>query len=169
MKHLFTLPFIFLIAFTSFSQETKTAEVTNYYFIRHAEKDQSNPSEKNPHLMDKGLQRADNWSTILGNIHFDAVYSTDYNRTKETAEPTASKNGLEITIYDPRMTDIDSFLDATKGKTVLVVGHSNTIPEFVNKVIGEKKYQDIDDDNNGNLYIVTIINGAIADQVLTIN
>lgn len=169
MKHLFTLPFIFLIAFTPFSQETKTAEVTNYYFIRHAEKDRSNPSERNPHLMDKGLQRADNWSTILGNIHFGAVYSTDYNRTKETAEPTASKNDLEITIYDPRMTDLDSFLNTTKGKTVLVVGHSNTIPEFVNKVIGKDKYENIDDDNNGNLYIVTIINGTIADQVLTIN
>lgn len=169
MKHLFTLPFIFLIAFTPFSQETKTAEVTNYYFIRHAEKDRSNPSERNPHLMDKGLQRADNWSTILGNIHFGAVYSTDYNRTKETAEPTASKNDLEITIYDPRMTDLDSFLNTTKGKTVLVVGHSNTIPEFVNKVIGKDKYENIDDDNNGNLYIVTTINGTIADQVLTIN
>jgi len=46
------------------------------------------------------------------------------------------------------------------GKTVLVVGHSNTTPQFVNKIIGKEEYIDIDDLNNSNLYIVTIINGV---------
>ena len=60
-------------------------------------------------------------------------------------------------------------MNDTKGKTVLVVGHSNTTPAFVNAVIKQKKYQDIDDNNNGNIYIVTIIDGKISDTVLTIN
>ena len=44
------------------------------------------------------------------------------------------------------------------GKTVLVVGHSNTTPQFVNAILGTKQYTDIQDDNNVNLYIVTRIN-----------
>ncbi|MFC4722105.1 SixA phosphatase family protein [Geojedonia litorea] len=146
--------------------ETTTS---TYYFIRHAEKDRTDSTNTNPHLTEAGVIRANNWSRILGEVKFDAVYSTDYNRTKETAQPTADKNGLNITIYDPRAIDASSFLEETKGKTVLVVGHSNTTPAFVNSVIGEQKYLDIDDNNNGNIYIITISNNEIIDQLLVIN
>lgn len=172
MKHLFLFSMIIMMSCISFSQEENnqpTDEVTTFYFIRHAEKDRSNPSERNPHLMQKGLERAEKWSSILGNVRFDAVYSTNYHRTIETAQPTANKNNLEITKYDPNAVDSESFIKNNQGKNVLIVGHSNTIPAFVNAVIGQEKYKDIDDSQNGNLYIVTIINGQIADQLLTIN
>lgn len=142
---------------------------STYYFIRHAEKDRSDPSDKNPHLTEIGKARANHWSEILGNVKFDAVYSTDYNRTKETAEPTAAKNHLEIILYDPNTIDAKVFKEENKGKTVLIVGHSNTTPAFVNSILGSKKYEDIDDSNNGNLYIVTINGDTINDQVLVIN
>jgi 2,3-bisphosphoglycerate-dependent phosphoglycerate mutase len=51
---------------------------------------------------------------------------------------------------------------------VLVVGHSNTTPDFVNKVLNLKKYDDIDDLNNANLYIVTITPNAATSQLLYI-
>lgn len=172
MKHIIFLGLI-LMSISTYSQEKyseKTTEVTTFYFIRHAEKDRSNPSEKNPHLMQKGLERAESWRKIFQNLAFDAVYSTDYNRTIETAQPTATQNNLEIILYDPNKIDNpEAFIKDTKGKTVLVVGHSNTTPAFVNSVIGQKKYEDINDNNNGNLYIVTIIGDKIIDQVLTIN
>ena len=142
---------------------------TTYYFIRHAEKDRFDPSDKNPHLTDIGNSRAVHWSEILSEVKFDAVFSTDYNRTKETAQPTANKNKLELTIYDPNAIEASSFMKDTKGKTVLIVGHSNTTPTFVNKILGQKKYEDIDDRNNGNLYIVTVNGDTISDQLLVIN
>lgn len=153
----------------AFAQETSTAKTSTYYFIRHAEKDRSNPSEKDAHLTEQGKKRAQNWSKVLQNIKFDAVYATDYNRTKETAQPTASKNNLEIVTYSSNSNFDEAFKNATKGKTVLVVGHSNTIPDFVNAVIGKQKYDEIDDANNGNLYMVTLADGTIIDTVLTIN
>ena len=158
-----------LFSVNSFAQNEQTLEITTYYFIRHAEKDRSNPSEKDVHLTDEGHKRAQNWNDILQNISFDAVYTTDFNRTKETGQPTATKNGLEINTYTVNTSYDSAFKTATKGKTVLVVGHSNTIPDFVNAVIGTKKYDEIDDANNGNLYIVTIIGNIITDMVLTIN
>lgn len=158
-----------MFSISSIAQNDKLSETTTYYFIRHAEKDRSNPSEKDPHLKAEGLQRAQNWSDILQHVPFDAVYSTDYNRTKETAQPTAEKNRLEIITYSVSTSYDEAFKTATKGKIVLVVGHSNTIPDFVNAAIGHEKYNDIEDTNNGNLYVVTISNDIISDLVLTIN
>lgn len=158
-----------LFSVNLFAQKQQSSELTTYYFIRHAEKDRSNPSEKDPHLTDKGHIRAQSWTSILQHIQFDAVYTTDYKRTKETGQPTATKNGLEIITYDANTSFDEVFITATKGKTILIVGHSNTIPDFVNAVIGNKKYVDIDDANNGNLYIVTITGSTITDLQLTIN
>ena len=173
MKQSVLTAFILMISFNGISQENQqkmASEITTYYFIRHAEKDRTDTKAKDPKLNANGLKRAENWSKILGNIKFDAVYSTDYSRTIETGQPIATNNNLKITIYKPdTKTDIESLLTNTKGKTVLIIGHSNTIPDFVNTVIGQKKYDEIDDSNNGNLYIVTFIGNEVADQVLTIN
>ncbi|TXG35378.1 SixA phosphatase family protein [Seonamhaeicola maritimus] len=165
---------IFVVALTSCGK-SKDANISNksdastYYFIRHAEKDRSNPDYKNPHLTDIGVQRAENWSKILDSIKFDLVYSTDYNRTKETAKPTALKNNIEITIYKPHPIKAGTFLKNTNGKTVLIVGHSNTIPSFVNAILKQEKYNIIEDNNNGNLYIISIINGKVSDRLISFN
>jgi len=63
----------------------------------------------------------------------------------------------------------EAFQNNTKGKTVLVVGHSNTTNVFANKVLGEEKYDEINDSNNSNLYIVTVIDGKPSAILLKIN
>ena len=158
-----------LFSMNSLAQIKQSPEITTYYFIRHAEKDRSNPSEPDVHLTQEGLERAQHWNDILQHIRFDAVYATDFNRTKETAQPTARKNNLEIITYSVNESYNAAFKSATQGKTILIVGHSNTIPNFVNAVIGNKKYDEIDDAINGNLYIVTIIGDVMKDMLLTIN
>lgn len=173
MKLVACFTMLLLMTVTSFSQEKKNMnpEVTTYYFIRHAEKDRSNPSEQNPHLNEAGKQRADRWSSVLKNVKFDAVYSTDYHRTIETAQPIANSNNKSITKYDPGAinANVAGFVKDTKGKKVLVVGHSNTTPAFVNAILGQKKYQDMDDSDNGLLFIVTVIGDTMADQAIVIN
>lgn len=150
----YMLLFVFMISTTiSYAQD----DPTNYYFIRHAEKDRSDATNKNPNLTTEGEKRAQDWSMILKDIELDAVYSTNYNRTLQTANPTAQSQNLEVIKYDPRALYDDVFQTATRGKNVLIVGHSNTTPAFVNTVIKEKKYDNIDDSNNGNLYVITII------------
>ncbi|MEZ4796774.1 MAG: phosphoglycerate mutase family protein [Flavobacteriaceae bacterium] len=172
MKNLLSLFLIVTIIFSSCAQEKETEisdETSTFYFIRHAEKDRTNMDDRDPKLKEEGMLRAAKWSLVLQNVKFDAVYSTDYNRTKQTAQPTAEKNSLELTIYDPRNIDGKAFLEANRGKTVLVVGHSNTTPAFVNAVLGEQKHQDMADDNNANLYIVTVSpSGEMSDVVLVV-
>ena len=167
MKQLLTTLLLVLFMMPATAQEQQ--ETTTYYLVRHAEKDRSDPNNKNPNLTMEGVLRAAKWSMVLENIDLDAVYSTDYNRTKQTAQPTAEKKQLEVQIYDPRNIDMEAFKKSTKGQTVFIVGHSNTTPMFVNALIGSKKYQAIDDRNNANLYIVTLTEtGVLKDQVLLI-
>lgn len=144
-------------------------DTTTYYFIRHAEKVRTDKTDRNPDLNINGLQRAKKWSEVFANVPFDAVYSTDYNRTKQTAKPTADSRELPILLYNPRKMYDDAFRANTQGKTVLVVGHSNTTPVFVNTIIGTEKYQQIDDRNNANLYIVTVTKDKVTSVLLKID
>ena len=165
MKHVLIVAIILLNSLLAFSQNS---EVSTYYFIRHAEKDRSDSSNHNPHLIEKGKLRAEHWNDVLKNVSFDLIYSTEYHRTIETATPTALNNHLKITSYNPKNIDTQEFLTQTKGKIVFVVGHSHSTPEFVNKLIGTEKYEHIDDNNNANLYIVTISGDTISDTLLLI-
>ncbi|MCG1036897.1 SixA phosphatase family protein [Polaribacter sargassicola] len=149
------LLFLFVFTFCLFSA-CSSDETTTYYLIRHAEKERTNNTNRNPNLTEKGLKRADNWAKYFKEIHLDAVYSTDYNRTQQTAKPTAASKNLEIISYNPRNMYDSIFKAETKGKTVLIVGHSNTTPAFANKILDEKKYKDMDDSDNASLFIVTI-------------
>jgi broad specificity phosphatase PhoE len=165
LKKIFFLLAITLFTSPLFAQEVFNDSISTYYLIRHAEKDRSDETNKNPGLTEKGQQRAIRWSKLLEQFQIDAVYSTSYKRTQNTALPTAKSNNLTIKTYHPFKIDMQQFLKDTKGKNVLVVGHSNTTPGFVNKLIGKEIYQDIDDTNNANLYIVTI-NGEQISHVL---
>ena len=164
MKKLILTFTFFSLTLISYSQE-----VTTYYFIRHAEKLRIDKTDKNPNLNYNGYKRAEAWKDVFSNISFDAVYSTDYNRTKLTAKPTADSNNLPILLYNPNSMYSEAFKNNTKGKTVLVVGHSNTTNVFVNKILGVEKYEEINENNNSNLYIVTITDGKSSSVLLKIN
>lgn len=131
---------------------------TTYYLIRHSEKDRS-VSGENPHLNESGKQRAEGWAEYFKNIELDEVYSSRFHRTQETAAPTAQSKNLNIKSYSPGKLFTNSFQKKTDGKSVLIVGHSDSTPQMVNKILGEDRFGPIDDTENGMLYIVTIENG----------
>lgn len=143
-------------------------EITTYYLIRHAEKVRTDPTDRNPHLTKAGKERAENWQKILVEVPFDMVLSTPYNRTIETAQPIATAKNLPITRYNPQTLFDAQFREQTKGKIVLVVGHSNTTPALANKILGKVKYPQIKDDTNGNLYILQITPNGVTSQLLLI-
>ena len=80
-----------------------------------------------------------------------------------TAALVSIKKETEIEFYDPGAIDIESFKETHKGQNVLIVGHSNTTPNFVNQLLGEEKYDQMDDDDNSSLFIVRFINDNTTD------
>lgn len=158
---------LFVFCFTT-SSFIFSQEVTTYYLIRHAEKETADPNNRNPHLTTIGMQRAHEWKTILKAVPFDKIYSTSYFRTQETAAPIAVERKLPIEAYDPRKLYTDSFKKRNLGKTILVVGHSNTTPVLANKILGKETYPQIDDSIHGNLYLLQVIDGKVTHQLLNI-
>ena len=159
----FIISIFFLTSFYSYSQEC-----SSFYLIRHAEKLRIDKTERNPKLNENGILRAEKWKEILKNINLDKIYSTNYNRTIETANPTSKSQNIDITIYSPSNIDYRNFKEINKGKKVLIVGHSNTIPNFVNELIKKGFYDQIDDLNNSNLYLVNICDNNVSHQLLYI-
>jgi 2,3-bisphosphoglycerate-dependent phosphoglycerate mutase len=155
--------FLLLLALLFLNISFGQSKTTTYYFIRHAEKVDNS---QNPDLSEKGLKRAELWNKIFSEISFNEIYSTDYKRTLQTASPTATTKKMEIKLYNPKTLNIESFKKETLGKKVLIVGHSNTTPKFVNDIINQNLFSDIEDETFGNLYIVTIIDGIISSQLL---
>lgn len=139
---------------------------TNIYLIRHAEKIRSDKNEKDPLLNKTGLLRAQKWSEIFEKIEIEKILSTNTKRTISTVIPTSRDKEIEIEIYSPDKIDYESFLKENKGRKVLIVGHSNTIPETTNKLIKNNFYSDIEDNNNSNLYYINICKGIISHELL---
>lgn len=167
MKNLFYLPFFIILIYSCKKNTSQTetsmnkpAEIsqqtTTYYFIRHGEKDRSQ-STSNPDLLPKGQKRAEFWAEVLADKNIELIYSTNYKRTIQTATPTAEKFGLEIKKYEANNLFSEEFQEETKGKNVLIVGHVDTTPKFINKILGKEKYKFIPDNENNRLYTVKIL------------
>ncbi|NRA91222.1 MAG: histidine phosphatase family protein [Psychroserpens sp.] len=169
MKHLLLLICAFSLTFNLKAQTTSEDQITTYYLIRHAEKETVHKSNKNPELSKEGAARAEKWRVMFEEIDLDAVYSTNYTRTISTATPTAQSKGLDLIFYDPQQMDVQSLLVETKGKSILIVGHSNTTPSFVNSILGSSKYQNLDHHEYGKLFIVNVVGEQVIDQVLVID
>ena len=154
---------------TKLPEEAVEPVVTTFYLIRHAEKDLSNADNIDPELTQKGLGRAMHWAEILDDVSLDAIYSTDYERTSQTAAPAAVKQDVIVTFHNPMDLDIEQFKIDNLGNDVLVVGHSNTTPDLVNRLIGEEKYLQLDESEYGHLFIVQVIGDKTTDTHLEFN
>ena len=131
---------------------------TTIYLIRHAEKADSSADT---HLSESGKERAQKWAEYFATKGIAAVYATPYNRTRETAQPLADAQKLQVTAYDPRGMDLITLAKQHHNQAVVVVGHSNTIPGYVNKALGENKHADIPEEEFGKVYIVLIANEKV--------
>lgn len=154
MKQYITL----LLLLVSLSLFAQNKAATKLYIVRHAEKMTDNPKERDPLLTSEGTVRAQALAQLLSKKKIDAIYSTDYKRTKSTAQPTAADHGHSIETYDSKnlKTAIPAILERNIGKTILLVGHSNTVLETIEAAGGTKPFATIADDEYDNLFLVII-------------
>ena len=142
---------------------------STFYLIRHAEKIRVDKSESNPDLNKKGLLRAEGWKNYFLDKGVSKIYSTNYKRTFNTVKPFANEKNIEIIFYSPSDIEYDEFVKSNIGETTLVVGHSDTIPGFVNELIENEYYQQIDDLNNSNLYVVSICGSSLTHKLIKVD
>lgn len=158
-----------LLLLTFLLGEVPHETCSTFYLIRHAEKVRVDKSENNPALNEKGILRAQNWKNYFLDKEISKIYSTDYKRTIRTAQPLAINNNIETIIYSTSDFKFDDFIKSNIGENTLVVGHSNTIPDFVNELINEEYYTQIEDLNNSNLYVVSICDSKITHKLIKVD
>jgi len=121
---------------------------TTFILVRHAEKESA---ANDPGLSAAGQQRALALAKILEQQKVDAIWSTNFNRTRSTVKPLADAKAISIQTYE-KEPDIDKLQKA--GGTVVICGHSNTIPALANKLLGKQQFTTFADDDYGNLLII---------------
>ena len=143
---------VFLFAATPFAQGS-------IFLVRHAERADTAGGgppmmAADPSLSDAGRQRAESLATVLKDSGITAIYATEFKRTQETAAPLAKALGIAVTTVPAK--DTAGLVEKLRGAAgnVLVVGHSNTVPEIV-KALGVASPVKIEDAEYDNLLIVT--------------
>lgn len=128
---------ILILVFLPNVYAQKCNKTFTIYLVRHCEKDLSN-NYSDPPLTVCGEQRAENLNDFFKDINLDDIYSTDYNRTKRTAQPTARAKKLRVKLYNlDNIEELSSILKKSK-KDALVVGHSNTTGVLSGLLVGEQ-------------------------------
>lgn len=141
-----------LLAWPTYAQYDHIRDA-DIYLVRHMEKQRD--GTKDPQLTETGWTQAKKLRDALKDKGIEVIYSSDYQRTRQTAEPLAKALGIEVKIYDPK--NLAEFAETLKASnlTTLVVGHSNTTPELAWRLTGQPQ-PDIDEDEyNWTLYSIS--------------
>ena len=156
---------LLLLSQFAFAQQA-TPPVTTVFLIRHAER--ADEPRQDPPLTEKGVARSEALARLLSNAGVKAIYTSQFARTKLTVEPLAKQLGvtptalsLKISPSNPRAIADESTKETVDkimshaGGSVLVVGHSNSIPDVI-KMLGGDVVPTIDEKKFDDLFVVTV-------------
>ena len=134
--------------------------VTTVILVRHAEK--ASQADDSP-LTPAGTERAKELARVLTAVKIDAIYTTQFRRTQDTAAPIAAALGITPVVHNAGPTyaaDLAKHILAeNRGQTVLVVGHSNSTINLI-KALGANDVAPMPESEYDNLYVVTEVGGA---------
>lgn len=156
---------LLLLSQLVFAQQTNEP-VTTVFLIRHAER--ADEPRQDPPLTEKGVARSAALARLLSTAGVKAIYTSQFARTKLTAEPLAKQLGVTATAIslktspsNPRAIADESTKETVDkimshaGGSVLVVGHSNSIPDVI-KMLGGDVVPTIDEKKFDDLFVVTV-------------
>lgn len=134
---------------------TAYAQTTTFILVRHAEKESD--GSRDPELKAEGKLRAERFSALISKTNIDAIYSTDYKRTRNTVASLATAKQLSVNTYSSmKAADLEALLAKYRGGTIVLAGHSNTVPEIANALVGEKRFAQFSDDDYGNVLVISV-------------
>ena len=127
------------------------------FVVRHMQKAEG----ADPPLSTQGVANATALADMLAKSGIRAIFATPTRRAMETAQPLAAKLGLAVTPYDPAKPDALAAKVAAMPGAVLIVGHSNTVPDLVVRV-GGKEAVALTEQDYGTVFVVTHEDGKVS-------
>lgn len=141
--------------------KTRSA-ATTVYLVRHAERDTA-ANQTDPALSAVGLVRAQALSQLLARRHPAALFTTDTRRTRATLVPLSAATQLTPQVYDAA--DPAALAGRIRqeyaGKTVVVVGHSNTLLPLIEALGGAPPVEEINENEYDYLFTVRLADGTL--------
>ncbi|HKR01815.1 MAG TPA: phosphoglycerate mutase family protein [Pyrinomonadaceae bacterium] len=141
-------------------------KVTTVFLVRHAEK--ADAPREDPPLSEPGKLRAQELARMLGGTGIKNIYTSQFLRTRQTAEPLAEQLGVTINslplsmsktnpreVSNESIAEIVAKINEHAGETALVVGHSNTVPEVI-RMLGGDVVPKIDEKVFDDFFVVTV-------------
>jgi len=150
---------LFVAAVVTFFIYRSATTTTVVVLARHAEKVVS--SIQDPPLSEEGEQRAERLAQMFGRGKgvgkIDAIYVSDARRTQQTAAPLAQRLGTQPIVVPAADTKglVSRVMREHDGDTVLIVGHSNTVPQLIHE-LSDIDVPAIGDDEYDTLYVLSI-------------
>jgi broad specificity phosphatase PhoE len=155
-----TVSAAFVMAAMLMGVPASAASAQIVFVVRHAERVPAPAGQpaapahgmlgEDPPLSAAGEQRAARLATMLASAGIRHVFTSEYKRTRQTAAPLAEK--LKLTPVMAAAKDPDPLIAEVRRAqgNVLIVGHSNTVPELLKKLgvaepiaIGDNDYDDL--------------------------
>lgn len=123
--------------------------------VRHAEK-AAEPRE-DPNLSEAGAERAKRLSDMFAKSGVTHAFATEYQRTQQTLSLLSVASGVTVQVVPARAPDaLLSALDSLPRNAVAVVaGHSNTVPQLVEKLTGGQTKVKLEDSEYDRIFVVT--------------
>jgi broad specificity phosphatase PhoE len=132
---------------------------TTVILIRHGERDELNPTSQDPHLNEVGKARAQTLIHVVGTSGIKAIYTSHFIRTKETAQPLAIHLSLSPIQMDEASNIRNDTLSKHAGETVLVIGHTDTVPYLIKRFGGGSNFN-IEDKEFDKLFVVYVFSSG---------
>ncbi len=153
--------FVFLSLNFSVSAQSKNKTIV---LVRHAEKMPTAPEaqQADPDLSPEGRDRAERLAKVLKKYKPHEIFSTNYKRTRQTAEPIAKARKKEIQTYDAsKPADLIAKIMPTKTDHHLIIGHSNTIPGLANLLLKKEVFRNLLDTEYGVFWVIRMKRGVV--------
>jgi broad specificity phosphatase PhoE len=113
----------------------RDTSIATIILVRHAEKDTVLVGNDQP-LCASGFVRAQELARVVGQAGISEIYVTPWLRNRQTATPIATALRESLTVVDAIDETVRRLRTRHFGETVLVVGHSNTVPEIIEGLTG---------------------------------
>ena len=136
------------------------ASTTLIVVVRHAEK--TSEAGADPPLSAAGLERAERlaalFATAPGGQGVDAIFVTQWRRSDETARPLATRSGIPVVALpaDDLAALERRILGGYRGRRVLVIGHADTVPQIVRRLVRGGAGAPLEAGDYGAAYVVAL-------------
>jgi phosphohistidine phosphatase SixA len=157
------LLYIFAWCFIGQAAAAESNNTYTLYLVRHAEKQLS--SDHDPDLSNAGTLRSHQLANWFQDKAIKDIWSSDYKRTRDTAQPLVTRLGYDLNIYEPDDQTALVMTLTSRRNTALIVGHSNTIPGLA-RLLCDCSVADMDDSEYERLIVISIIDSKIQIETL---